>query len=375
MSGDAAIRVAVVFGGQSGEHDVSCASAASILTHLDRRRYRVSTVKIAKDGCWTLSTPDSTDFPRRVNGGQVCSICDTLEYLRGVDVVFPALHGPYGEDGTIQSVLELAGIPYVGNGVLASAIGMDKEYTKKLLAAAGLPVADGVVLRASQQTLSVAEKDRLGLPVFVKPARAGSSLGVSRVDSWDQLDSAISNAKCSDPKVIVEQASPGREIDIGVLEMPNGTLQVSPSLEIKTPETRQFFDYDAKYHDSTTIFQIPAQTDPNTHTRLEDLARRAFDALDCSGLLRVDCFVDAEGITLVNEVNTFPGFTATSQYPRMWYAAGLQYPQLLDTLIKTALSRARTGSQICRFPSRSTAAADRDARRGRTPRGSRRGRG
>jgi D-alanine-D-alanine ligase len=349
MSGDAATRVAVIFGGQNGEHDVSCASAASILTHLDRRRYRVSTVKITVDGHWTLSTPDSTDSPRHVNGDQLHSICDTLEHLRGVDVVFPALHGPYGEDGTIQSVLEMAGIPYVGNGVLASAIGMDKEYTKKLLAAEGLPVADGVVLRANRRTLSVAEKNRLGLPVFVKPARAGSSLGVSRVDSWDQLDSAISNAGRSDPKILVEQAIHGREIDIGMLEMPNGTLRVSPSLEIKTPDTRPFFDYDAKYRDSTTIFQIPAHTDPNTRARLEDLARRAFVALDCSGLLRVDCFVNDEGIPLVNEVNTFPGFTSASQYPRMWHAMGLQYPQLLDTLIKTALSRARIRTSLAQM--------------------------
>jgi D-alanine-D-alanine ligase len=342
------IRVAVLFGGRSGEHDVSCASAAGILAALDRRRYDVLPVRIGRDGVWTsaqalpdLATADEvlrwqrTGFPAVGDTTPAGSILATMRLLTGFDVVFPALHGPFGEDGTVQAMLEGFGIPYVGNGVAASALCMDKVYTKKLAVAAGLTVADGVVLRRGQGDLSVAERDRLGLPVFVKPAREGSSIGVSKVEEWAELPGALERARKSDDKVLVEAAVPGREIDIGVLERPGGELAVSPPMEILPSGAHTFFDYDAKYADTATVFDVPAALDQATTDALGRDALRLFRELGCAGLLRVDFFLRQDGGRIVNEVNTFPGFTSVSQYPRMWQAAGLAYGELLDTLIDT----------------------------------------
>ncbi|RKT84112.1 D-alanine-D-alanine ligase [Saccharopolyspora antimicrobica] len=354
MSHEGNLRVAVVFGGRSDEHDVSCGSAASVLAHLDRRRYDVVPVKIEPDGTWIVGKDDPdlftaadqrarpflTDDFARVHGSEeqaLSGIPRALEQIQDADVLFPALHGPYGEDGTLQAMLDMCGIPFVGNGVLASAVGMDKEYAKKLLAAAGLAVADGVVLRDDRDALSTAEKERLGLPVYVKPARSGSSVGVSRVDAWEALPTAIAAAKRSDRKVLVEAALTGREIDVGVLERPDGSVEVSPPLEIRLAPHQRLFDHEAKYTDSGTTFEVPARLDPQTTEHLRVLSLRAFAALECSGLLRVDFFVDDDGTATVNEVNTFPGFTSSSQYPRMWQAVGLEYAELLDTLIETAL--------------------------------------
>ena len=348
---EARTRVAVVFGGRSGEHEVSCKSALSVVNHLRRERYEVMPVRITPDGAWVIGKDVPADMDMDVDGlleltessgGQpLASIADAIVALRETDVVFPALHGPYGEDGTIQSVLEMVRLPYVGSGVFASSAGMDKEFTKKLLVAEGLPVADGVVLRAGRGTVSPAERDRLGLPVFVKPSRAGSSLGVSKVDSWDELEAALLQARDSDAKVLVEEAVHGREVDLGVLEHPDGSLQVGPPLEIRFPDQHQFFDYDAKYLDPSTIFDIPARLDPAIIVRLQELAVRTFRALECRGLLRVDFFLRYGTEPVINEVNTFPGFTAVSQYPQMFRVAGLDYPALLDVLIATALARWR----------------------------------
>ncbi|MBB5873983.1 D-alanine-D-alanine ligase [Allocatelliglobosispora scoriae] len=317
------IRLAVIYGGRSGEHDVSLASATSILTHLDRSVYDVTEVLITRGGEWVV-------------GGEPLGMGSALRRLAEQDVVFPALHGPYGEDGTIQSVLELIGVPYVGSGVLASAAGMDKEFTKKLLVAAGLRVAAGVVLRGPQSTVAPADRELLGLPVFVKPARAGSSLGVSRVDDWAALPDALALARRSDGKVLVEAAVRGREVDVAVLEHPDGRVTAGPPLEIRVSGP-DFFDYDAKYAGGA-VFDIPARLDPAVTELLRERAVRAFGALECRGLLRVDFFLPADGSEpVVNEVNTFPGFTAASQFPRMWAEAGLPFPRLLDTLIATAL--------------------------------------
>ena len=256
------------------------------------------------------------------------------------DVVFPALHGVCGEDGAVQAMLEGFEIPYVGNGVAASALSVDKEYTKKIAAGAGLSVADGVVLREGQ--VSQADRERLGLPVFVKPAREGSSIGVSKVEDWAELPAALDRARKSDDKVLVEAAVPGREIDIGVLERPDGALEVSPPMEIRPSTEHAFFDYEAKYADATTLFDVPAALDPATTHAIGQDAVYLFRELGCSGLLRVDFFVRPNGTRVVNEVNTFPGFTAVSQYPRMWQAAGLSYPDLLDVLIDTALVNQKT---------------------------------
>ena len=257
-------------------------------------------------------------------------------------MVFPVLHGPYGEDGTIQGLLELAGVPYVGAGVFASAAGMDKEFTKKLLAAEGLPIGAHAVLRPSRSTLQPEECERLGLPVFVKPARGGSSIGVSRVSSWDQLAAAVAHARRHDPKVIVEAAISGRELECGVLEMPDGTVEASTLGEIRVAGVRgredSFYDFATKYLDEAAELDVPAKVDDDIADAVRQLAIRAFKAIDCQGLARVDFFLTDDGPVL-NEINTMPGFTTISMYPRMWAASGVDYPTLLATMVETALAR------------------------------------
>lgn len=346
---DSRIALAVLFGGRTGEYDVSCASAASILTYLDRWKYDILAVHIGSDGIWSCARAvppfdgaqdallwQKETFAASGDGTIADSMMAAMTEILQCDLVFPALHGKYGEDGAVQAMLEQYGIPYVGNGVLASALGMDKEYTKKLAAGAGLTVADDVVLRRGQTDVGVVDRDRLGLPVFVKPAREGSSIGVSRIDSWAQLPQALERARRSDEKVLVEAANFGREVDIGVLERPDGELVVSPPMEILHSEGHTFFDYQAKYDDSATVFAVPADLDPAVTQGLSDDAMRVFRELDCTGLLRVDFFVTEDGRRILNEVNTFPGFTSASQYPRMWQATGLSYDALLDILIATA---------------------------------------
>ena len=262
--------------------------------------------------------------------------------LAAVDVVFPVLHGPYGEDGTIQGLLELAGVPYVGAGVLASAAGMDKEFTKKLLAADGLPIGAHVVLRPQQATLSLEDRERLGLPVFVKPARGGSSIGVSRVTGWDMLDVAIDQARRHDPKVIVEAAVPGRELECGVLEFPDGRVEASTVGEIRVAGVRGredgFYDFETKYLADAAELDVPAKVDDAVAEEVRGLAIRAFRAIDCQGLARVDFFLTDDG-PVINEINTMPGFTTISMYPRMWAASDVDYPTLLATMVDTAIAR------------------------------------
>ncbi|NUT02944.1 MAG: D-alanine--D-alanine ligase [Hamadaea sp.] len=315
-----ALKIGVLSGGRSGEHDVSRNSARSIIAHLDQERYTVTEVVIGRDGDWSVD-------------GTPTSFGQALGVLAEQTVVLPAMHGPYGEDGTVQAMLEHLGVAYVGNGVLASAAGMDKEFTKKLLAADGLRVAPGVVLRRG----SVLPEFRL--PVFVKPARAGSSLGVSRVTRAEDLAAAVDLAFASDDKVLVEPEIAGREIDVAVLEFPDGRIEAGPPLEIRVTGDG-FFDYSAKYAAGAT-FDIPARLDPATTALLQDTAIRAFRALDCRGLLRVDFFLPPAGEPVLNEVNTFPGFTAASQFPQIWAAAGIPFPQLLDIIIGTALGASR----------------------------------
>jgi D-alanine-D-alanine ligase len=346
--GLARTRIAVVFGGRSGEHPVSVHSAESVLANLDRDRFEVLGVKITPTGIWhvnengdELLDGHEVALPDTDQVGVWRSMANAVALLRTVDVAFPLLHGAYGEDGTVQSLLEIAGIPYVGNGVIASAVGMDKEFTKKILAADGLPVAKSVLLHATRPSLPMAELKGLGLPVFVKPARSGSSLGVSRVDSWDDLPAAVATAMAVDSKVLVEEAVIGREIDLGVLEYPDGRLEAGPPLEIVLAADRHtFFDYEAKYEDAATLLDVPADLDPDLTAKLQDYAVRVFESLGCTGLLRIDFFVRDGVDPIVNEVNTFPGFTAHSQYPQIWRAAGMEFRDLLTVLITTALTRA-----------------------------------
>ena len=306
-------RVAVVYGGRSSEHAISCVSAGSILRNLDPERFEVVAVGITPEGSWvltdakpeTLAITDGT-LPG-VNGasgtelalaadpgrrGQLVSLGEGAgEMLAAVDVVFPVLHGPYGEDGTIQGLLELAGVPYVGAGVLASAAGMDKEFTKKLWAAEGLPIGDHVVLRPKRATLSLEERERLGLPVFVKPARGGSSIGVSRVDSWDQLPAAIDGARRHDPKVIVEAAVAGRELECGVLEFPDGRIEASTVGEIRVAGVRGredgFYDFETKYLEDGAELDVPAKVDEDVAEQIRALAGVHGDGLPGSGPRRL----------------------------------------------------------------------------------------
>jgi D-alanine-D-alanine ligase len=364
--GERRIRVAVVFGGRSSEHAISCVSAGSVLGHLDRERFEIVPVGITPEGGWVLGRDDpealsiqNRQLPAVDSTGTALALPadPTLgglvrldrgragEVLSAVDVVFPVLHGPYGEDGTIQGLLELAGTPYVGAGVLASAAAMDKEFTKKLLAAEGLPVGDVVVLRPGVATLTDAQRDRLGLPVFVKPARAGSSVGITKVASWAALPAAIAAAREHDPKVLVEAAVVGREVECGVLEFPDGSVRASLPAEIRLVgsgedgSAPEFYDFESKYLDDVCEFDIPAKLDDATTERVRELAIAAFTALDCQGLARVDFFALEDGSLVVNEVNTMPGFTPISMFPRMWAVTGVDYPTLLGTLIETALAR------------------------------------
>jgi D-alanine-D-alanine ligase len=358
------VRVAVVFGGRSNEHAISCVSAGSILRNLNPERFEVVAVGITPEGSWVLTDgdPDAlaianrqlpgvtsesgaelalTADPRRA--GQLVSLSPGgAEVLASVDVVFPVLHGPYGEDGTIQGLLELAGVPYVGAGVLASAAGMDKEFTKKLLVAEGLPIGDYAVLRPSESNLDTEQLDRLGFPVFVKPARGGSSIGVSRVASRQELPAAIAHARQHDPKVIVESAIAGREVECGVLEFPDGTVQASTVGEIRVAGVKgredSFYDFATKYLDDAAELDVPAKIDDDVSDALRELAIQAFKAIDGRGLARVDFFLTEDG-PLINEVNTMPGFTTISMYPRMWAASGVDYPTLLATMVDTALSQ------------------------------------
>ncbi|WP_039791466.1 D-alanine--D-alanine ligase family protein [Amycolatopsis sp. ATCC 39116] len=352
-------RVAVVFGGRSTEHTISCLSAGSVLAHLDRDRFEVVPIGITREGGWVLGTadPKSLTIQNRqlpsVDGGQSLVLAGDptrrelvvtdpgAEALGGVDVVFPVLHGAFGEDGTLQGLLEMAGIPYVGPGVLASAAAMDKGYAKKLLAAEGLPVGRYVELRRGQSTLDEADRERLGLPVFVKPSRAGSSIGISKVTDWADLDAAIALARETDPKVLVEAAVPGREVECGVLEFPDGRVEASLPAEVRvlSDDESAWYDFETKYIGEDAELDIPAKLDDSVTEKLRAQAVKAFEALDCQGLARVDFFVGPNGELTVNEVNTMPGFTSTSAYPKMWQVTGVDYRTLLTTLIDTALAR------------------------------------
>ncbi len=352
--------MAVVFGGRSSEHAVSCVSGGAVLSHIDRERFDVVPVGITPSGAWVLvpddpealriadrSLPSVDEAGRAVTLTPVRPALVTLEpgqvseVLAEVDVVFPVLHGPYGEDGTIQGLLEMVGVPYVGAGVLASAVSMDKEFTKKVLAAAGLPIGDYVALRSG--TLDDAQRERLGLPVFVKPARGGSSIGVSKVRDWADLAAALETARTYDPKVLVEAAIDGREIECAVLEFPDGAVRASVPAEIrvvgKDGVVPEFYDFETKYLDDVCEFDVPAKLDDAEADRLRELAVAAFHAVDAQGLARVDFFYTRDGRMLVNEVNTMPGFTPISMYPRAWAVTGIDFTTLVTTLIETALAR------------------------------------
>jgi D-alanine-D-alanine ligase len=366
-------RIALVFGGRSDEHAISCVTAGSVLRAIDRDRYDVVPVGITTDGRWVLESDDPDRLTITAAGGLpqvdahgsavslagaslaqedspgslvVQEVGEPARGLGAVDAVFPLLHGPWGEDGTIQGMLEMAGVRYVGAGVLASAVGMDKHYMKVVLTAAGLPVLPYAVLtpRAWREDrgacLDAAEG--LGYPMFVKPCRGGSSIGISKVHDRSGLEDAVEMAREHDPKVLVEaSAEGGREVECGVLEGLGGDpAEASEVGEIRVDATHEFYDFAAKYLPSEhTRLQVPAELSTDVADQVRDLAVRAFDALSCEGLARVDFFVLAGGEVVINEINTMPGFTPSSMFPRMWAASGLDYPALVDRLLTLALSR------------------------------------
>jgi D-alanine-D-alanine ligase len=344
----ARIRVAVIFGGRSSEHAISCVTAGSVLSALDPDRYDVVPIGITLAGRWVLS--DSRELVMRgrelpqveATGTSVALTGDPTALpaeLAQVDVVFPLLHGPYGEDGTLQGLLELAGVPYVGSGVFASAAAMDKQHMKRLLRDSGFGVPPYVVARSGRPI--PAGVGDLGWPVFVKPARGGSSIGISKVSRREDLEAALELAYRHDPKVLVEAAVIGRELECGVLAGVDGAPpEASLPAEVRIASGADFYDFEAKYMpDSGTEFDIPPDLPDEVIARVRAAAIAAFEALDCEGLARVDFFLTAAGELFVNEVNTMPGFTPVSMFPQMWAATGVDYPTLVARLIDDAIRR------------------------------------
>ncbi|MFV0253251.1 MAG: D-alanine--D-alanine ligase family protein [Beutenbergiaceae bacterium] len=358
-------RVAVVFGGQSSEHTISCATAAGVLAAIDRDRYQVVPIGITEAGRWLRVVDDPGRWslePDRLpqvgddDGDQVTLALGAAQPLHvtqadatttplDIDVVLPLLHGPFGEDGTIQGLLELLGMPYAGSGVFASAAGMDKHHMKVSLAGAGIPIGPYTAFTDGQwRTQPQTVRDRvaaLGLPVFVKPARAGSSMGISKVDDLADLDAAIEAARTHDPKVIVEAGISGREIECAVLgARGDGPTRASGVGEIVVGSEHAFYDYQAKYFDSEHLdIRVPADVPAPVLVRMRSLAVATFEALGCEGLARVDFFLTPGGEVLVNEINTMPGFTPYSMYPMLWQAQGLSYTDLITELLELALRR------------------------------------
>ena len=362
-------RVAVVFGGRSTEHAVSCASAGLVLSAIDRDRYDVVPIGIARDGRWVLAADDPkrlaigdgslpsveavaepgvSVMPRTGPGAEALIVTGPASLPPGlgeVDVVLPLLHGPYGEDGTIQGLLEMAGIRYAGAGVLASAAGMDKEYMKLLFAVRGLPVGPYVVVRDRDWTSPARKRvldevAELGYPVFVKPARGGSSIGTSRVDCPEDLEGAIENARKHDRKVLVEAAITGAEVECAVLEgIEGGPTEASLPGQVMVDPHSTWYDFEAKYLGVATDMEIPAPIPAAATERIRQLACAAFDAIECAGLARVDFFYTPDGEVLVNEINTMPGMTPASGFPKMWAATGLPLPQLIERIVQTALAK------------------------------------
>ncbi|HXV04073.1 MAG TPA: D-alanine--D-alanine ligase family protein [Gaiellaceae bacterium] len=338
------VRVAVIAGGRSSEHEISVASARSVLGGLDADRYDVETIEIDRDGRWQL---DSGEIRRELER----PVAETLpvptgsppETLGQVDVVLPILHGPFGEDGTVQGLLELAGVPYVGAGVTASALCMDKDLFKSVCRDKGIPVTRSLTLRDGDEP-----SNPFGYPVFVKPARLGSSVGITKVRSEDELAEAVALARRHDEKVLVEEFVDGVEVEVGVLGNRSPIASIPGEIVSHGFDGADWYDYSAKYDEGGMDLEIPPRIPPEAIERVQQLSVDAFIATDCEGMARADCFVLPDGAVLVNELNTIPGFTATSVYAKLFEASGIPYPELLNRLIELALERheRRSGLQF-----------------------------
>ncbi|ASU56863.1 D-alanine--D-alanine ligase family protein [Nocardiopsis dassonvillei] len=363
------IRVAVVFGGRSSEHEISCVTAGSVLSVVDHDRYEIVPVGITRTGNWVLTSgdpeslridagtralpsvsEDGVDLALPFDSAGQLMVVDPVkgpERLAGVDVVLPLLHGPFGEDGTIQGLFEMMGVRYAGAGVFSSSASMDKVFMKAMLRGNGIPTSDFVAITDRQWRTErkrvLDDVAELGATVFVKPARAGSSVGISKVEDSADADAvvaAIEAAREHDPKVLVEAQVVGREVECGVLESEDGgTPDVSLPAEVHVADGFDFYDFEAKYL-STSSLTIPAELPEEATARLRALAAEVFEAMGCEGLARVDFFYTEDGDILVNELNTMPGFTPASAFPQMWAATGVDYAALVERMISTALRRA-----------------------------------
>jgi D-alanine-D-alanine ligase len=340
------IEVALIFGGRSAEHEISLVSAAAIHKNLDKTRFGVRSIYITRQGLWKAVEAPSPDI-RTLEGGRAFSFLPWAGRSQGAefaaDIYFPVLHGPYGEDGTIQGLLEMAGVPYVGAGILGSALGMDKSATKSILRDLGLPVVPYHVLRetdwkANPERLLRRIRLTMPLPLFVKPSNLGSSIGITKVGKYAQVPAALATAFHYDTTALVEKGIHGRELELSVL----GNETPEASLPGEVIPFREFYDYSDKYLDGRTTFILPAEIAPRTLARIQELGIAAFKALSCSGLARVDFFLEKGTNRLyINEINTIPGFTEISMYPKLWAASGLPFPRLLERLIELGLARHR----------------------------------
>ena len=352
MNSQKRLRVGVIYGGRSGEHEVSLASATSVIRALDPEKYDVVPIGITKDGRWLVGNGAQKMLPEVLKSGERVSLPpdptaaalvpmspDAARRSVGVDVMFPVLHGTFGEDGTVQGLLELAGLPYVGAGVLGSAVGLDKDVQKRLFEQAGLPVVPYLSVHRwewekQRNKVLQAIKKKFRFPVFVKPATGGSSVGMSRVKTMQELPSAMDLAGEYGLKILVERAVKAREIEVSVL----GNQEIKASIPGEVAPHREYYDYKAKYLEQGTQLLIPAQLTKKQVSTVQDYAVRAFRAIDGTGMARCDFFLERRtGKIFINEVNTIPGFTSISMYPKMWEASGLPYPKLIDRLIELAL--------------------------------------
>ena len=338
MNGRVRVRVAVLLGGRSSEHDISLASARSVIAALDPRRYEAITVEIGRDGRWELGAGADEQTVAETLPVPTASVPATLGE---VDVVFPILHGPFGEDGTVQGLLELADVPYVGAGVTASALAMDKDLFKSVMRDHGIPVTRNVTLREGEPI-----QNPFGYPVFVKPARLGSSVGITKVAGEDELPAAVELAFRHDEKVLVEEFVEGVEVECGVLGNREPIASIPGEIVAHGFEAPDWYDYSAKYDEGGMDLVIPPRIPPEAVERVQELAVGSFVAGECEGMARVDFFVRDGGEVLVNELNTIPGFTATSVYAKLFEASGVPYPQLVDRLIELALERHERRSRL-----------------------------
>ena len=352
MAENKRLRVGVIFGGRSGEHEVSLASAASVIRALDPEKYEAVPIGIAKDGRWFIGTPAQKMLPDVLRQGHrvmlsadpsVGALLPLDERAAGsqrVDVIFPVLHGTFGEDGTVQGLLDLAGLPYVGSGVIGSAVGMDKDMAKRLFLQAGLPVGEFLAILRSEwesgrERILKAVAKKFRFPLFVKPATLGSSVGMTKVHKREELGAALNLAAEFAQKILVERNIRGREIEVSVL----GNDEPKASIPGEIIPHREFYDYTAKYLEEGTRLEIPAKLPKAQVTRFQDYAVRAFRCLECRGMARVDFFLEKpSGRVYLNEINTIPGFTSISMYPKLWEASGISYRELIDRLIQLALA-------------------------------------